>query len=249
MPIDIVGLSYFIGKKDISLKEFIKGIKDGIPIGLGYVSVSFAFGIMAVSSGLTWWEALLISMTNLTSAGQFAGLNIMVAAGSYIEMVITQLIINLRYSLMSISLSQKVDKSMEGIYRWLLGFGITDEIFAVAQSRAGRVNRQYMAGLITIPVIGWSLGTFLGAVCGNVLPGIISNALSVALYGMFIAIVVPNMKKDYKVLVVVMIAIILSCCFTWVPVINQVSAGFTVTICAVVASLIGAWLFPVAEKS
>lgn len=227
------------------MKEFIKGLKDGIPIGLGYVSVSFAFGIMAVSCGLTWWQALLISMTNLTSAGQFAGLNIMVAAGSMMEMAITQLVINLRYSLMSISLSQKVDKSMNGIYRWLLGFGITDEIFAVAQSRAGKINRRYMTGLIVIPYIGWALGTFLGAVCGNVLPEIISNTLSVALYGMFIAIVVPNMKRDGKIFIVVMIAILLSSCFTWIPVLNKVSTGFTVTICAVAASLVGAWLFPV----
>lgn len=227
------------------MKEWIKGLKDGIPIGLGYISVSFAFGIMAVSLGLTWWEALLISMTNLTSAGQFAGLNIMVAAGTYMEMAVTQLVINLRYSLMSVSLSQKVDKSINGIYRWLLGFGITDEIFAVAMGRAGKINRKYMTGLIIIPYIGWALGTFLGAICGNVLPEIISNALGVALYGMFIAIVVPNMKKDYKICIVVIIAVLLSCCFTWIPVLNQVSAGFTVTICAVAASLVGAVLFPV----
>lgn len=235
----------FYGKKDIELKEFIKGMKDGVPIALGYISVSFAFGIMAVSGGLTWWEALLISLTNLTSAGQFAGLNIMLAAGSAMEMAVTQLVINLRYSLMSISLSQKVDKSMNGIWRWILGFGITDEIFAVAQGRAGKINRRYMAGLVIVPVIGWSLGTFLGAVCGNILPAIISNALSVALYGMFIAIVVPNMRKDRKVLVVVLTAVLLSCCFTWIPAWKQVSAGFSVTICAVAASLVGAWLFPV----
>lgn len=227
------------------MKEFIKGLKDGIPIGLGYISVSFAFGIMAVSNGLTWWEAVLISMTNLTSAGQFAGLNIILAAGGLMEMAVTQLVINLRYSLMSISLSQKVDRTMDGIYRWLVGFGITDEIFAVAQGRAGKVNRQYMTGLIVLSYIGWSLGTFLGAVCGNVLPEIISNALSVALYGMFIAIVIPNMKTDRKVAAVVGIAVFLSCCFTWIPVLKQISTGFTVTICAVVASLVGAVFFPV----
>lgn len=232
-------------KEGQALKEFTKGLRDGIPIGLGYISVSFAFGIMAVSLGLTWWETILISMTNLTSAGQFAGLNIMVASGSFMEMAVTQLVINLRYSLMSVALSQKVDKSMDGIYRWLIGFGITDEIFAVAHGRAGKVNRNYMVGLIVIPYIGWALGTFLGAICGNVLPTIISNALSVALYGMFIAIVVPNMRRDKKVLIVVVIAIALSCCFAWIPVLNKVSAGFTVTICAVAASLMGAWFFPV----
>lgn len=227
------------------MKEFTKGLRDGTPIALGYVSVSFAFGIMVVSLGLTWWEALLISMTNMTSAGQFAGLNIMVAAGGWMEMAVTQLVINLRYSLMSVSLSQKVDKSISGIYRWLIGFGITDEIFAVASGRAGKVGRYYMAGLIAIPYIGWALGTFLGAVCGNILPDMICNALSVALYGMFIAIVVPSMRSDYKVTIVVAVAVLLSCCFTWIPVMNQISTGFTVTICAVVASLVGAVLFPI----
>lgn len=227
------------------MKEFTKGLRDGIPIALGYVSVSFAFGIMVVSQGLTWWEALLISMTNMTSAGQFAGLNIMVAAGGWMEMAVTQLVINLRYSLMSVSLSQKVDKSISGIYRWLIGFGITDEIFAVASGRAGKVGRHYMAGLIVVPYIGWALGTFLGAVCGNILPDMICNALSVALYGMFIAIVVPSMRSNYKVTVVVAVAVLLSCCFTWIPVMNQISTGFTVTICAVVASLVGALLFPI----
>ena len=221
------------------------GLKAGVPIGLGYFSVAFAFGIMAISFGLTWWEALLISMTNLTSAGQFAGLNIMVAGGGFLEMAVTQLTINLRYSLMSISLSQKADEGLKGIHRWLVGFGITDEIFAVACGKEGKIGRLYMAGLIIISYIGWASGTFLGAICGNILPDMICNALNVALYGMFIAIVVSDMKQDSKVFAVVIVAVVLSCCFTWIPFINKISTGFAVTLCTIIAAFFGAYFFPV----
>ena len=126
---------------------FSRGIKDGIPIGLGYFSVSFSFGILAVANGIEWWQAVLISMTNLTSAGQFAGITVMISAGTYVEMVITQFVINLRYALMSISLSQKVDERFRGVYRALLGFGITDEIFAVAMNHGNKISRKYFLGL------------------------------------------------------------------------------------------------------
>ncbi len=232
------------------MKRFLEGIKDGIPIGLGYLSVSFTFGIAAVATSgggntLTVWQALLISMTNLTSAGQVAGLQIMLSGGTLIEMAISEFIINLRYSLMSISLSQKVNKKFKGIYRWLLGFGITDEIYAVAILHKGEVSRSYFLGLMTIPYIGWSLGTLLGALSGNLLPGIVCSALGLAIYGMFIAIIIPPMKKSRSTLMVVCIAVILSCIFTYVPVLNRVSVGFSIIICAVAASLIGAIFFPV----
>ena len=232
------------------MKRFLEGIKDGIPIGLGYLSVSFTFGIAAVAPGeggqaLPVWQALLISMTNLTSAGQVAGLQIMLFGGSLIEMAISEFIINLRYSLMSISLSQKVNRKFKGIYRWLLGFGITDEIFAVAVLHKGEVGRSYFLGLMTIPYIGWSLGTLLGALSGNLLPAIVCSALGLAIYGMFIAIIVPPMKKSRSTLLVVCIAVILSCLFAYVPGLKTVSVGFTIIICAVVASVIGAIFFPV----
>lgn len=223
---------------------FSRGLKDGIPIGLGYFSVSFSFGILAVAEGLTWWEAVLISMTNLTSAGQFAGITVMSAAGSLVEMAITQFVINLRYALMSISLSQKVDDKFTGIYRMLLGYGITDEIFAVSMNSGRKVKRMYFLGLLIIPYIGWTAGTFAGAVCGNILPEIICDALGIALYGMFIAIVVPNMKHDFRVAVVVAIAIIVSCIIYYVPVFSMISSGFAVIICSVIAAGAGAILFP-----
>lgn len=232
------------------MKRYLEGIKDGIPIGLGYLSVSFTFGIAAVAPGdggnvLTVWQALLISMTNLTSAGQVAGLQIMLTGGTLVEMAISEFIINLRYSLMSISLSQKVNRKFKGIYRWLLGFGITDEIYAVAVLHKGAVGRSYFLGLMTIPYIGWSLGTLLGALSGNLLPAIVCSALGLAIYGMFIAIIIPPMKKSRSTLIVVCIAIILSCLFAYVPGLNKISVGFTIIICAVAASLIGAIFFPV----
>ena len=230
------------------MSSFKKGLTDGLPIGLGYLAVSFSFGILAVASGLNIWQATLISMTNVTSAGQFAGLSIMVSGGSLIEMIISQFIINLRYSLMSISISQHIDKSMNLPRKLFFGEFHTDEIFAVGMGRPEKLNHKYFLGVIILPYIGWSLGTFLGAVCGEILPAMVTNALGVALYGMFIAIIVPPMKHSWKVSIVVIIAIILSICFTYIPVLKNVSSGFAVIICAVTASLFGAIVFPVKDE-
>ena len=229
-------------------QKMLKGIQDGVPIALGYFPVSFTFGILATSYGFSWWEATLISMFNLTSAGQFAGLNIMHAGGGLLEMALSQFIINLRYSLMSISLSQKVDHTVRGIYRWVLAFGNTDEIFAVASSQQGAVSRRYLFGLITLPFFGWTGGTLCGALLGAILPARLEEALGIALYGMFIAIVVPAVKRSRPVLMVVVIAALLSCVFYYVPGLNQISSGFTIIICGVVASAIGAVLFPVRDE-
>ena len=149
-------------------KEFIKGFMDGMPIGIGYLSVAFAFGIFAVSNGLTSLEALFISMTNLTSAGQLAAVPIIAGSGAFIEIIMSQLIINLRYSLMSVSLSQKLNKNVRPFERFIIAFGNTDEIFAVAMSNKSDVSSYYMYGLMTAPIIGWSSGTILGAVAGNI---------------------------------------------------------------------------------
>ncbi len=226
--------------------NFVRGLKAGIPIGLGYLSVSFTFGIMAVSYGFEWWQAVLISMTNLTSAGQFAGIGIMLTPGNYMEMLITQLTINIRYSFMSISLSQKADRRFSGIYRWILGFGTTDEIFAVSITEPA-VTRSFYAGLIVIPYIGWALGTTIGAVLGNVLPHRMISALGLAIYGMFVAIVIPEMKKAKAVVYVVLLALIISSMFYYLPVLNKVSTGLAISICAIIAAAVGAIMFPVEE--
>lgn len=231
------------------MDEFKQGIKDGGAIGIGYFSVSFTFGIAAVASGLDWWQALVVSVMNVTSAGQFAGITIMSAAGSYIEMAISQFIINLRYALMSISLSQKVTREFNTPKKILLGFCVTDEIFAVSMSREGEVSSKYFAGLIVLPIIGWHLGTVSGAILGDVLPNNIVSALGLAIYGMFIAIVVPVTKKNRNVLLIVLLAVVLSFCLYYLPGLNQISSGFAIIICAVIASAIGAWLFPVKEEA
>ena len=226
---------------------FKKGIKDGIPIALGYFSVSIAFGLMAVEAGCTWVEAMLISLTNLTSAGQFAGVTVLAHMGTYVEMALTQLVINSRYALMGISLSQKVSSKFKGVWRLLLGFAITDEIFAVAIGQKDEVTRPYYAGLAIIPIIGWSSGTIVGAVLGNVMPLIITNALGVALYGMFIAVVVPAAKESFKIMAVVGVAIAISVALYYIPAFAGISAGFAIIICAVIASAVGAAVFPVKE--
>lgn len=226
--------------------EFVKGLKAGIPIGLGYLSVSIAFGIMGSKLGLHIWQTLLISMLTLTSAGQLAGLNIMINPGLYLEMLITQTTINVRYSFMSISLSQKIDSKFKGIYKWLLGFFVTDEIFAVAISKE-KVSRSFFFGLGVLPYIGWSTGTLIGAIIGSVLPMFVMNALSIALYGMFVAIIVPVIKNNKETFLIVLISIILSVLFYYLPILKEVSSGIAISLCAVLSAILGAILFPKKE--
>ncbi|MGN1106544.1 MAG: AzlC family ABC transporter permease, partial [Huintestinicola sp.] len=180
-------------------KDFLKGLLHGIPIALGYLSVSFGFGITAVRAGLSAAAAVGISASNLTSAGQAAGVEIIAAGGTLIEMALTQLIINLRYSLMGLSLSQKLDGSFTTPHRLLASFGITDEIFAVAAAQPGRIKPLYMYGLILISFIGWTGGTFLGAAAGQSLPQMFTSAMGILLYGMFIAIIIPPSRKSRSV--------------------------------------------------
>ena len=226
---------------------FLKGLRHGVPIGLGYLSVSFTFGMKAVGDGLTAVQAVMISLMNLTSAGQFAGLPLMVGGASMIEMALTQLIINLRYALMSLSLGQKLDGTMTTLRRMIFSFANTDEIFAVASSQPGKVGNTYLYGLMLAPIIGWSTGTLLGAVAGQLLPAFVRSALGVAIYGMFLAIILPPARKEKPVRVVVLIAVVLSLCFRYIPLLSSLSSGFVIIICAVAASALGAWLFPVKE--
>ena len=230
-------------------QRLAKGIKDGVPIALGYFPVSFTFGILATSYGFSWWEATLISMLNLTSAGQFAGLNIMHAGGGLIEMALSQLVINLRYSLMSISLSQKVDQTVRGFYRWALAFGNTDEIFAVAVTQKQPVTKRYFLGLTTLPYIGWTTGTAIGALLGDVLPVFIVNALGIGLYAMFIAIIIPAGMQNKKIIPVMLVSVAVSCLFTFIPFLQPVKeSGFVDVIAALVAAVFGALVFPIKEE-
>ena len=225
--------------------EFRKGLVHGIPICLGYLAVSFSFGIFAVGQGLSILEVVLISMTNVTSAGQLAGVPIIAGAGSLIELASTQLIINLRYALMSVSLSQKMDKSIRLPDRFLIAFVNTDEVFAVSAVQPEGVSRSYMYGLITTPYLGWALGTALGAIAGDILPAVVSTALGVAIYGMFIAIVVPDAKKHRPTALCVLAAIALSLLFYYTPGLSSVPGGFVIIICAVIASALFAFFAPI----
>ncbi len=226
-------------------KEFKTGLKDGIPIALGYFAVSFSLGITMVTAGMTTVQGAVMSLTNLTSAGEFAGVRVIAAAGTIVEMILTQVIINLRYSLMSLSLSQKLDGNVKFWHKLLIAFGNTDEIFAVAMNHQKSLTLRYMLGLQLLPIVGWTSGTFLGTVACNLMPERVSAAMSVMLYGMFIAIVVPVAKKSRPVLLVAVIAVFCSTLFRYIPVLTKVSDGISIIICTVAAAAVGAILFPV----
>ena len=229
-------------------ETFIRGVRRGLPVGVGYFSVSFGFGAMAVSQGIKALDAALISITNLTSAGQFAGLTLIVAAASLWEIVLTQLVINSRYGLMSLALSQRLSREVTIPGRMAMAFVNTDEIFALAMTEKEPVSTAFMLGLGSLPVAGWTLGTLSGALAGSVLPQNIRTALGVMLYGMFIAIVVPPAKREKPVLITVILAMILSCLFAWVPVIKTVSPGIAIVVCTVAAAAFCAWKFPIQEE-
>ena len=227
--------------------EFRQGIRHGIPIALGYLSVSFAFGMKAAGDGLTVLQAVLISMTNLTSAGQIAALPLMVGGASLTEMALTQLTINLRYALMSLSLSRKLDGSMGTLQRLIFSFANTDEIFAVASSQPGKVGKHYLYGLMLTPWIGWSLGTLLGSAAGTLLPAFVRTALGIAIYGMFLAVIIPPARKERPVLFVVIGSMAVSWLFSVVPVLQKVSSGFVIIITTLLVAGIAALVSPVSD--
>lgn len=229
-------------------ESFKRGLKDGIPIGLGYFAVSFTFGMMAVSGGLGTGQAVLISLTNLTSAGQFAGLEIIASSGSYWEMALTQFIINLRYCLMSFSLSQKLKRDVPWIHRYLVSFGITDEIFGVSASQEGKISPFYNYGAMCAAIPGWTLGTLAGAVSGNLLPAFMVSALSVAIYGMFLAVIIPPAKKNRAVLGVVLGAMTVSTLFSVLPVLKEISSGFVIIITTLLVAGAAAYFCPIKEE-
>lgn len=228
-------------------RQFTTGMLHGVPIMLGYLSVSFGFGILCIQQNLSILAAVGISVTNLTSAGQVAGVGVIAAGGSLLELILCQVIINLRYSLMSLSLSQRLASSFTLPHRLLAAYGITDEIFAVASSRGEPLTPSYMYGLITTPFIGWSLGTLLGAVAGDILPAAVTAALSLMLYGMFIAIVMPPAKKDRRVLIVVLLSAGISVMLRYL--LPVVSSGFAVIIAALVSSVAVALVAPAERES
>lgn len=228
---------------------FKKGIKDGIPIFLGYLAVSFTFGIAAKNAEISVGEAVLMSATNLTSAGQFAALDVIAGSASYFEMAFTQLIINLRYCLMSSALSQKISHKMPFFHRFIMSFGVTDEIFGLSVNVQGKISPFYSYGIMSVAIPGWTFGTLLGIISGSLLSERILSALSVALYGMFIAVIIPAARKSKIIAGIVVVSMLLSLTFTKIPVLSNISSGFRIIILTVVIAGIAAFLFPIKENS
>lgn len=227
---------------------FAKGFQDGIPICLGYLAVSFTFGIMAKKVGVSIFNAVLMSLAALTSTGQFAGLSLMIAGGGCLELVATELVVNLRYSLMSCSLSQKIDPKAPFFHRFFIAYGVTDEIFGVTISQEGKTSPFYSYGAMTSSVGGWVLGTFLGAVSGSILPASIISALGVSLYGMFVAIIIPPAKGDRVLTMLIFLSMMASLIFTYAPFLREISSGFRMIIITLILAGIAAWKFPVKEE-
>lgn len=232
----------------MNLQNYTRGVRTGLPVGVGYFSVSFGFGAMAAAQGIKALDAGLISLSNLTSAGQFAGLTLMVAGVTLWEIILTQIVINSRYALMSLALSQRMGSRIGVLPRLLIAFFNTDEIFALAMAEKQPLSVSFMLGLGLTPILGWTAGTLCGALAGSVLPLHIRTALGVMLYGMFIAIVVPPAKTERPVLWTVLAALIFSCLFKWLPLLSGVSAGIAIVCCTVLAAGLCAWLFPIHEE-
>ena len=229
-------------------KNFIRGCRDGVPIGLGYLAVSFSFGILALRAGLSVGQAVMMSALNLTSAGQFASLAVIASSGSYIELALSQAIINLRYCLMSASLSQKVDRNAPFWHRFLMAFGVTDEVFALSVSVNGPLSPFYTYGQMAVAIPGWTLGTLLGAIAGNILPARVLSALGVALYAMFCAIILPPAKKNRVLVLVIVTAMASSAAFAFLPYLKEISPGTRVILLTVVIAAAAAKLRPIGEE-
>ncbi len=236
---------------------YLRGVRDGLPIGLGYLAVSFAFGIQANQLLGSIFQSFSISATNLTSAGQFAGLDVfrnfatgtVTLGAALLAMAMTQVVINLRYCLMSCALSQKLSPNVTFWQRTIIAFGVTDEIFAVSMAYKGAVQAPYSFGLMTLSIIGWSTGTTLGAWAGQILPATCVTALAMALYAMFIAIVLPATIEDRKVLGVVILSAIISTLMAYVDCLNVMSSSWRVIFLTVVIAAGAAVLFPMPPQS
>ncbi|HEY9575323.1 MAG TPA: AzlC family ABC transporter permease [Lachnospiraceae bacterium] len=231
-------------KKTENIKEWKMGFKHGIPIFMGYFAVSFAFGIQAGKAGLSIWQTMLMTITNVTSAGQFSALTVIGAGASYFEMACTQLLINLRYMLMSFALSQKIDKRFPFFHRFFVACGVTDEIFGTSIYHGERLSPYYSYGLMSSSIPGWAFGTFAGIVSGNILPKQIISALGIILYGMFLAIIIPVGKEDRGVLWVILGSFLGATLFFYLPVFHYISAGFQIILVTVLMAGVGALVFP-----
>lgn len=227
--------------------QWKSGFLDGIPICLGYFAVSFTFGIKAGTLGLTAFQAFFMSICNVTSAGQFAGLDMIAYGASFLEVALAQFVINIRYCLMSCSLSQKFRPGMPFYHRLLVGYGVTDEIFGVCASRKGSLEPAYPYGVMGSAIPGWAFGTLFGVLFGSLMPDMVLSALGIAVYGMFLAIILPEAKHDRVVAGIVLFSMAASLLSAYVPGLKNMSSGFQIIIITIVAAGAAAVFFPVKE--
>ena len=228
---------------------FAQGARDGIPIGLGYFAVAFSLGISAKAAGLDPLQAFIASLLTIASAGEYAAFTLIAAGASYLEMAAVIFITNCRYILMSCSMSQRLDPATSTGHRVGMGAFITDEIFGASISREGYLVPAYTYGLASTSVLPWALGTMFGVIAGNILPSSVVTALSVSIFGMFIAIIVPPSKKDPIVLFTVLISFLLSWLSGKLPLLSSVSEGTRIMILTVIIASAAAALFPVKEAA
>lgn len=231
------------------VSEWKNGFKNGIPIFMGYFAVSFTFGILAKQAGLNPFEAVFMSATNLTSAGQFAGLTLIASVATVAEIAATQLIINSRYFLMSFALSQKIEPTTPLVHRLLMAHGITDEVFGVSVARAGRISPYFFYGIMSAAIPGWALGTLFGVISGDILPPRLISALSIALYGMLLAVIIPPAKRDKIVTGLIIVSMSLSLIFAVLPVFSGISSGVKIIILTILIAGVAAFLFPIKENT
>lgn len=231
---------------DMKIKSSVKeGIRDGFPIFLAYFAVSFALGIAAGKVGFTALQAFVVSLTNNASAGEYAGISLVGVSAGYLEVALMVFIANARYFLMSCTLSQKFSPDTPFFHRLLIGFAITDEIFAVNVGRKGYIEPAYSYGVMAIAMPGWAFGTALGVVVGDVLPSFAVSALSVALFGMFIAIIVPPAIKNRVIAVLVLVSFALSTAANKLPMLDGISQGVKTIVLTVAISLAAALIRPI----
>lgn len=232
--------------KETKKQLFARGMKDGIPIGLGYFAVSFTLGIAAKNAGMTAIQAAVTSALINASAGEFIGFTLIAANAGYLEVMVMEAVANARYLLMSCALSQKIDPKTGLLHRMLMGFYVTDEIFGVSIAQK-ELKPFYSYGVISMAAPGWAVGTFLGVLMGNILPLRVVSALSVALYGMFAAVFVPGAKENKVVAGLIVLSFGASYLFHKAAIFEGISSGIKIIILTVILSMAAAVLFPVKE--
>jgi len=225
-------------------ENYLLGLKKAIPVAIAYLAVSFTFGLAARRIDLPLWFASLLSATNLTSAGQFTGIELLRLGAGYLELSLAVFVINLRYALMSFSLSQQVTIRIKPATRFAMSLFLTDEVFALASEKGSAVTPAYYFGLSTLPYLGWQLGTLAGYLLGGVFPASVIAAAGIAIYCMYIAIFLPPMKKHKGIAVAVLAGAAISCGLYYIPYLNKIPMGFRVILAAVVATVAAAALFP-----